>query len=372
MLEEEYYGKVSEVAMEIGVNQKLAKILLKDGIIPSVKTGSEIRRRYYTTKSWILHAANKIKTTHNLPDNSPLKKVFLTKNITKNIFETKNKNCTIVCMTNQKGGVGKTTDAVNFAVALAKLGQKTLVIDMDSQSHSSRYINRGDDDLSFEGKSVLNLFYKLTQREDLTKEIVESYIVSFDNIEEEGYGIDILPSEIRLARMMELTRMIPNAEKLLYKEIIGKIKTDYDYIIIDTPPSASLSLSSSLYACDIAVISTELNKLAEEGMRATIEEIGYLSKNIEKEIGIGAVIINSYSLANKMDDKYLKKTIDNAMSAEVDYPDIYSVKSSPSLVSETQDQGIPIIESKKRIRETLRVVSPFMSFAISLIEKRGA
>lgn len=371
---EKVFGKLSELCGEIEVNTKLARELLSSGVIPSIKTGSKARRRYYTTKTLVAYAAKAVQRANGLPENTSLKKTFLskTKHLNEDIFKIaeKDRSCTVLCVTNQKGGVGKTTDAINLGIALAKLGQKTLVMDMDSQSQSSRYINRGDDELSFEGRSLVELFNMVIQRKPISRETVRKYIATFDDIEGEGYSIDVLPSEIKLARLMEIARTIPNPEKILYKEIIMKIEKDYDFIIIDTPPSASLSLSSSLYAADTVIISTETNRMAEEGMRVTIEEIAFLSKNIEKEIDIGAVIINSFTMANKMNAKYLQKTVDNAVAEGVEYSEIYKVKSSPSLVSETQDLGVPIIESRKKVRETIKVVEPFLCFAISLIESK--
>ena len=362
----EVLNKVSDISKVVEVNEKKTKELLKNGAIPCITTGTKKRTYYYTLERLIAHAKRRIASKfHATAENVSVKEAFSTKEIDGSLFGPINNGCTVTTFTNQKGGVGKTTNTINIAVAMAKLGQRVLVVDMDSQAQSSRYFRK----ISYEGKSILNLFRMLMEKKKVTKEAVKEMIVSFGEVKYDGYTMDILPSEIRLARGMEMLRMMSGAPQRALDDILKTVKEDYDIILLDTAPCAGLALETSLYATDKVVLVTEADEFAIEGLEATIEEIRDLNENIEKHIEINSIFVNSYMKHQSIQVEQMDKIIDIAINLNLSHTDIYNVKSSPSIVRKSQSLQLAIIDFKEKPREMMSLVAPMFDFATTMIEK---
>jgi len=173
----------------------------------------------------------------------------------------------IIALTNQKGGVGKTTTAINLGVGLAKKKKRVLIVDLDPQANlTSAFGIRPD-------KTIYDLLNNDTGLNDVT--------VS-------KFGVDIVPSEQVMARLeKELLGEIRASERLGEKLVDLK----YDYILIDCPPSLGLLTLNGLTACDSVIIPMEPEPFALEGIIATNNIIHKIKKMVKSIEVMGVLII---------------------------------------------------------------------------------
>jgi len=169
----------------------------------------------------------------------------------------------IIAISNQKGGVGKTTTSVNLSASLTFFGKKVLLIDMDPQSSAttSLGINRS--------KLYITIFDILLDKEKTSKAIVKI----------ENIGLDIIPATIELA-MLEVKSKMEERDYLLKKKL-EEIKDDYDYILIDCPPSLNLLTLNALYAADSILIPVQCQFLAIDGLTQLLNTIRIVQQNLK-------------------------------------------------------------------------------------------
>jgi len=176
----------------------------------------------------------------------------------KSLYINKNQKCVTYAVTNQKRGVAKTTVSVNLTSSLAFLGQKVLLIDLDSQSQSSKYLNKE----LYIGKSLVNILNEILQTRTVNKKFVNDK------------SIDILPSELRLSKIFELCRTVSMPHTLL-KKIIDTVKDSYDIILLDLAPTSGISIEQALFASDKVILATDCDEFSKEGIKT-------FNKNVQK------------------------------------------------------------------------------------------
>jgi chromosome partitioning protein len=151
----------------------------------------------------------------------------------------------IISIANQKGGCGKTTTAINLASTLGFNGQRTLLIDLDPQAHATLGLNIDD------SNSLYNVISKLTPRKLKIKDIIKKADKSFD----------IVPSNVLVGTLeQELADEIGRELKLV--EILADLKGQYDYVLIDCPPSLGFLTVNSLRASDEVIIPVETSRFS--------------------------------------------------------------------------------------------------------------
>lgn len=191
----------------------------------------------------------------------------------------------IIAISNQKGGVGKTTTAINLAASLAYLGKKVLLVDFDPQGNSTQGLGTNRQKIK---RSSYDLILK-PQVEVLDVKIVLSMP-----------PLDIIPATIDLAGAdLEMSQIPQNRERLL-KVKLDKVRDQYDYIFIDCPPSLGLLNTNSFTAADSVLIPVQSEYYALEGLTQLLSTIRLVQKLFNPALKIEGVLLTMFDARTKL------------------------------------------------------------------------
>ena len=191
----------------------------------------------------------------------------------------------IISIINQKGGVGKTTTAINLAASLGILEKKTLLIDFDPQANATTGLN------DFDINNEFSIYDAISENE-----IID--IISNTSIE----YMDFIKSDTNLVGCEVELVALPNREKQLLK-LINKVKKNYDYILIDCPPSLGLLTLNALTASTDVLIPIQSEFFALEGLRSLQETIKIVKDNINDELNILGLLITMHTKRLRLSKK---------------------------------------------------------------------
>ncbi len=200
----------------------------------------------------------------------------------------------IISIANQKGGCGKTTTSINLAASLSSNGKRTLLLDLDPQAHASLGLNFECQD------SIYNVISKLTPRKLNIKEIIKNVSENFD----------IVPSNILVGTLeQELADEIGRELKLT--DIISKIKENYDYLLIDCPPSLGFLTINAIRACDEVIIPVEMSRFSMQGVEHLMDIIHLIRDRLNHAVVFKILITmfdsrlrHSFSMLAKIREKF--------------------------------------------------------------------
>jgi len=181
----------------------------------------------------------------------------------------------IIAIANQKGGVGKTTTAINLSCALGILDQKVLLIDADPQANATSGLGVLTTNLKY---SIVNLFQG---DEDINQSILETY----------SPNLKIIPGSIKLAEL-EINVQNTNVNRL--KEALCKLKSEYDYIIIDCSPSLGYLTLNSFVASDSIIIPVQCEFFALDGLSKLLSTIQSVRKSFNSNLDIEGVLMTMH------------------------------------------------------------------------------
>lgn len=200
----------------------------------------------------------------------------------------------VISISNHKGGVGKTTSAINIGAGLNILKKRVLLIDLDPQANLSQSLGLIDQDKNIYG--ALKGDHKLEPISVLK-------------------GLDVIPSTLDLSGAEIELSSEPGREYIL-KELIEEVRASYDYIIIDSPPSLGLLTINSFTAADEIIIPLQAQFLAMQGLAKLVEVVEKIKSRLNKSLKIGGVFITQYD-GRKVLNRDVVESINTHFKSEV-------------------------------------------------------
>ena len=258
-----------------------------------------------------------------------------------------------VCVVNQKGGVGKTTSSVNIAAALATLGKRVLIVDLDPQGNASSGIGLKRHD--YQDSNV----YHLLIAEAQVKEVI--YKTAFDNLFVIPANADLVGAEIELVN--------EHRREYRLKEAFAQIDQDFDYIFIDCPPSLGLLTLNALTSADSFLVPLQCEYYALEGLSQLLNTAGLVKKSLNPDLKIEGILLTMFDSRNNLSHQVVGE-IRSHFADKV----FNSIIPRNVRLSEAPSHGLPIFEYDRKsvgsrkylelaeeILENNKVASPSMT-----------
>ena len=200
----------------------------------------------------------------------------------------------IIAVANQKGGVGKTTTAINLSACLAEKGKKVLAVDMDPQGNMTSGLGVDKD-------SVENTIYNLIIGESKMEEVLIKDVLE---------NLDIIPTNIDLSGA-EIELLDVEEKEYIVRNEIDKIKDNYDFIIIDCPPSLSMLTINAMTTADSVLVPIQCEYYALEGLSQLIHTVELVRDRLNPKLTIEGVVFTMYDARTNLSLQVVENVKDN-------------------------------------------------------------
>ena len=199
----------------------------------------------------------------------------------------------VIAIANQKGGVGKTTTAINLSAALAEKGKRVLVVDTDPQGNTTS-------GFGIEKNELENTIYELLLGECSVQDCI---------IKDKKSGVSIIPSNVNLAAV-EIELIDADKREFILKREIDWIREDYDFIIIDCPPSLSMLTVNAMTTADTVLVPIQCEYYALEGLSQLIHTVNLVKERLNPNLDMEGVVFTMYDSRTNLSNQ----VVDNVKS----------------------------------------------------------
>ncbi|MCI5917937.1 MAG: AAA family ATPase [Roseburia sp.] len=243
----------------------------------------------------------------------------------------------IIAIANQKGGVGKTTTAINLSSCLAETGKKVLAIDLDPQGNMTS-------GLGVDKSELENTVYELMLDECSIKESMTETVME---------NLELIPSNVNLAGA-EIELLGINEKEYILKNAVDYIRDDYDYIIIDCPPSLNMLTINAMTTADSILVPIQCEYYALEGLSQLIHTIDLVQERLNPDLSIDGVVFTMYDARTNLSVQVVDNVKNNLQTT------IYNTIIPRNIrLAEAPSHGLPInlYDSKSAGTESYRMLA---------------
>lgn len=228
----------------------------------------------------------------------------------------------VISLANQKGGVGKTTTAINLGASLAVLEQRVLLIDADPQANSTTGIG-------FNLRTIEKSIYECLIEDMNPKEVI---------LKSDIKGLDLIPSHIDLVGF-EIEKVHAEGRNQILRGVIDQVKDDYDYVLIDCSPSLGLLTMNALTAADSVLIPVQCEYFALEGLGKLVQTIKIIQNSLNPDLEYEGFLLTMYDARLRLSNQVVEEVRKLFGFAVFD-----TIVQRNVTLSEAPSHGMPVVE----------------------------